>query len=71
MRAGIMSKVLITTSGVGERLGKHTKHTNKSLVKVGDKYAICHIIENYPDDTTFVVTLGHYGDYVKDFLEMA
>lgn len=71
MHVRIMSKVLITTSGVGERLGKHTKHTNKSLVKVGDKYAICHIIETYSTDVTFVITLGHYGDYVKDFLDMA
>jgi NDP-sugar pyrophosphorylase family protein len=63
--------VLITTSGIGERLGEYTKYTNKSLIKVGDKYAICYIIENYDKDTHFIVTLGHYGNYVKDFLTMA
>jgi len=63
--------VLITTSGIGERLGKFTKYTNKSLVKVGDKYAICCIIEQYHDDTEFIITLGHYGNYVKDFLTLA
>ena len=66
-----MYKVIITTSGIGERLGEHTKYTNKSLVKVGDKYAICYIIENYDKDTHFVITLGHHGNYVKDFLTMA
>ena len=51
-------KVLITTSGIGSRLGDLTKYTNKSLVRVGDKPAISHIIESYPEDTKFVVTLG-------------
>jgi choline kinase/thiamine kinase-like enzyme len=67
----MFNKVIITTSGIGERLGEHTKYTNKSLVKVGDKYAICYIIESYDKDTHFVITLGHYGHYVKDFLTMA
>ena len=64
--------VFITTSGIGERLGSITKHTNKSLVKVGDKYAICYIVELYNEpDTEFIVTLGYYGNYVKDFLLLA
>jgi NDP-sugar pyrophosphorylase family protein len=64
-------KVLITTSGIGSRLGKLTDFTNKSLVRVGDKPAISHIIEYYPKDTSFVITLGHFGSYVKEFLELA
>jgi NDP-sugar pyrophosphorylase family protein len=63
--------VLITTSGIGERLGKITKYTNKSLVKVGDKYGICYIIDAYNDDTEFIITLGYFGNYVKDFLLLA
>lgn len=66
-----MKRVLITTSGTGSRLGNITKYTNKSLVPVGDKYAICHIIDNYDNNTEFVITLGYYGNYVKDFLELA
>ena len=64
-------KVLITTSGIGSRLGKLTDFTNKSLVRIGDKPAISHIIEYYPEDTSFVITLGHFGSYVKEFLELA
>jgi choline kinase len=64
-------KVLITTSGIGSRLGDFTNHTNKSLVKVGDKLALSRIIEIYPKNTTFVVTLGHFGSHVKDFLKVA
>ena len=63
-------KVLITTSGIGSRLGKLTDFTNKSLVRIGDKPAISHIIEYYPEDTSFVITLGHFGSYVKEFLEL-
>ena len=63
-------KVLITTSGIGSRLGELTDYTNKSLVRIGDKPAISLIVEKYPEDTEFVITLGHYGDYVKEFLRM-
>ena len=64
-------KILITTSGIGSRLGELTDFTNKSLIRVGDKPALSHIIENYPENSTFVITLGHYGDQVKEFLEMS
>jgi len=64
-------KVLITTSGIGSRLGDFTSHTNKSLVKVGDKLALSRIIEIYPEQTIFVITLGHFGAHVKDFLHVA
>ena len=64
-------KVLLTTSGLGSRLGNLTKFTNKSLVRVGDKPVISHIIESYPNDVEFVVTLGHYGSHVKQYLTLA
>lgn len=63
--------VLITTSGIGSRLGYLTNSTNKSLVLVGDKPAIAHVIESYPKESSFVITLGHYGHHVKQFLEIA
>jgi dTDP-glucose pyrophosphorylase len=64
-------KVLLTTSGLGSRLGNLTKFTNKSLVRVGDKPVISHIIETYPKDVEFIVTLGHYGSHVKQYLTLA
>lgn len=64
-------KVLIATSGVGSKLGNFTQYTNISLLKIGDKPVISHIIESYPKDIEFVVTLGHFGQLVKDFLELA
>lgn len=64
-------KVLLTTSGLGSRLGNLTDFTNKSLVRVGDIPAISHIVEKYPKDVSFVITLGHFGSHVKQFLELA
>jgi len=64
-------KVLLTTSGVGSRLGDLTKYTNKSLVRIGKKPAISYIVESYPKEIPFVVTLGYFGEQVKDFLELA
>jgi hypothetical protein len=62
--------VLITTSGMGSRLGNLTQFTNKSLIVVGDKPVLAQIIEKYPLDTTFVVTLGYFGEHVKEFLTL-
>ena len=64
-------KVLITTSGLGSRLGNLTDYTNKSLVRIADKPAISYIIESYPADTEFIITIGHYGDHVQQFIKLA
>jgi NDP-sugar pyrophosphorylase family protein len=63
--------VCLTTSGTGSRLFENTKYTNKSLLKLGDKYIINYIIDSYSNDTTFIVTLGHYGSHVEEFLRLA
>ena len=65
-------KVLITTSGIGSRLGNITKYLNKSLIRVGNKFAICHIIDKFDyKKTDFIITLGYQGHLVKEFLKIA
>lgn len=64
-------KVLITTSGIGSRLGDFTKFTNKTLLRIGKQPVLSHIIERYPVDTNFVITLGYFGEQIKNFLELA
>src|SRR3989338_3775793 len=66
-----MYKVLITTSGTGSRLGDLTKYTNKGLVRIGKKPVLSYIIETYPKNTEFVITLGYFGNQVRDFLGLA
>ena len=69
-KAEVDYKILITTSGIGSRLGELTDYTNKSLVRIGNKPALSLIIENYPSNSEFVITIGHYGEYVKEFLNI-
>jgi len=63
-------KVIITTSGLGSRLGELTDYTNKCLIRVSDKPSISYIIESYPTDVEFIITLGHFGTHVKQFLQL-
>jgi len=63
-------KVLITTSGIGQRLGDITQYTNKALVRVGKKPVISYIIESYRKEIEIVITLGHFGNYIRDFLRL-
>jgi YrbI family 3-deoxy-D-manno-octulosonate 8-phosphate phosphatase len=64
-------KVLITTSGLGSRLGEATKYTNKSLIKLGEKPVLSYIIEAYPQDVELVITVGYFADHVKEFVSLA
>lgn len=64
-------KVFITTSGTGSRLYDLTTYTNKSMIKIGKKPVISYIIDEYPDDTQFVISLGYFGDHVRQFLKLA
>ncbi len=64
-------KVLIPTSGVGTPLGDVTKYTNKSLIKIGKKPTLSYIIEAYPKNTAYVITLGHFGEHIREFVQLA
>jgi choline kinase len=64
-------RVCIPTAGTGSRLGPLTSFINKSLVAVDNRPTIAHIIELYPDDTEFVIALGHKGNLVREFLSLA
>lgn len=63
-------KVLITTSGVGSKLGYLTKFMNKAMIKLGKKPVISYIIEQYPEDFEFIISLGYFGDHIRQFLKL-
>lgn len=63
-------RVFIPTAGLGSRLGSLTKNLNKSLIEIGLKPAISHIINNFPESTEFVIALGFDSRKVKDFLTL-
>jgi NDP-sugar pyrophosphorylase family protein len=63
--------VIITTSGLGSRLGEYTNYVNKSLIKIGDKFVIDYIFDSYKNkDVEFIITLGYKGDLVKQYIDM-
>lgn len=48
-----------------------TKFINKSLVSVANRPILSHLIEQFPNDVEFVIVLGHKGNLVREFLELA
>ena len=64
-------RVCIPTAGTGSRLGELTRYLNKSLVGIANRPTICHLIEQFPSDTEFVIALGHKGNLVQEFLGLA
>ena len=66
-----LSLVCILTAGRGIRMGAKHSNINKALLPLGGKAAISHIIDAFPLQTTFVIALGHLGEQVRQYLEMA
>lgn len=64
-------KVCIPTAGTGSRLGEFTCYLNKSLLGIANRPTICHLIEQFPPDTKFVIALGYKGNLVQEFLGLA
>jgi choline kinase len=64
-------RVCIPTAGTGSRLGDLTKFINKSLVVIANRPTLSHLIEQFPADTEFVIALGHKGQLVREFVELA
>ena len=59
-------KVVIPCAGIGQRLAHKTSRINKALITVGNKPAICHVIEKFPESCEIVIILGYKGDQVKE-----
>ena len=64
-------KVFIPAAGTGSRLGNVCQYLSKPLVSVGNRPAICHIIEKFPAHTPFVIGLGYKGSLLRQFLQLA
>lgn len=64
-------KVFLPTAGIGKRVAGYSKALNKGLITIDNKPVLSHIVEKFHPDVPFVIALGHGGDYVKQFLEIA
>ena len=65
------SQVLIPSAGIGSRLGNLTEHVNKAMIQIDGKAIISHILSLYPQDTEFIICLGHKGSFLKQYLEIS
>lgn len=63
--------VIIPTAGTGSRMGNYTKNLNKALLPYKDKPILAHIIDQFPNDTNFIIPLGFLADQVVDFCKVA
>jgi NDP-sugar pyrophosphorylase family protein/thiamine kinase-like enzyme len=63
----ISSTVIIPTAGLGSRLGDLGKFLNKSLLTYKHKPIIAHIIDQFPEDTKFIIPVGYKKEQVIDF----
>lgn len=66
-----MTTVIIPTAGTGSRMGNYTKHLNKSMLPYKDKPILSHIIDQFPKNSKFLIPIGHFGQQVIDFCELA
>lgn len=63
--------VIIPTVGLGSRMGKLTEFLNKSLLPYKNKPVLAHIIDQFPNDTKFIIPVGYKDQQVIDFCTLA
>ncbi len=62
--------VCILTVGVGSSIHSYAPYINKALLPINQKTVISDIINKFPENTEFVVTIGYLGNQIKDLLAM-
>ena len=62
-------KTIILAGGFGTRLSEKTQHLPKSLVEIGDKPILWHIMQHYSlyEYHDFVVAVGYLGEQIKQY----
>ena len=51
-------KFVIASAGLGSRVGPFTKFMNKAMITIGNKPAICHIIDLVPLSVEVIIIIG-------------
>lgn len=62
-------KVVILAGGFGTRISEKTAQTPKSMIEIGNKPILLHIMQHYAlyDCCEFVIALGFLGEVIKDY----
>lgn len=62
--------VLILAAGKGDRLKHLTKNINKALLPINNQAIISKIINKFPNDYKFVITLSYKGSLIEEYLKI-
>lgn len=62
--------VCILTSGTGSRLEDYTTNKNKSLLAIKKESILSKILNNFPKNTNFIVSVGYKSNQVRDFIKI-
>lgn len=62
--------VCILAAGIGSRMGEYTSIINKSLLPVNFKSSLTKIIENFPNNTKFIIAAGFKKESLKNFTKI-
>ena len=62
-------KIVILCGGMGTRLREETEFRPKSMVKIGTKPILWHIMKHYSNYgyNQFVLCLGYKGEIIKEY----
>jgi NDP-sugar pyrophosphorylase family protein/thiamine kinase-like enzyme len=52
-------------------MGNYTTNFNKALLPYQQKPVLAHIIDNFPEDTKFIIPVGFMSQQIKDFCTIA
>ncbi len=63
-----MYKFVIASAGLGSRVGIFSKFMNKAMISIGNKPAICHIIDKIPSNIEIVILIGYKGNLLQEVL---
>ena len=69
MNTGI--DVVIAAAGFGSRMRGVSEHLHKGLLPFKDAPILWHIIQRVPEELRLALLLGHNGQQLKDFCELA
>jgi len=63
--------VFIAAAGLGTRLGDLTKSMNKAMLPINNRAIISYIIDKFPKEYEFVMSLGYKGSELKQYCQLA
>jgi NDP-sugar pyrophosphorylase family protein len=64
-------KFCILAGGIGSRMGNFTTHFNKAMLPLHGMPVINHIIEKVPKEVEVVISIGHLGDGLREYITTA